>query len=107
MELFCARFLQHQPGVVCRLRPPDFQGHGRAGVPAQPGHLPAGHPGAEGPHVRRLEAIWSVPFSGTVQWRMARCQFRAASSAWSRAAGWSPGGWPSSRSVMDANHLRH
>jgi hypothetical protein len=41
------------------------------------GDLLEGVPAKQGRNFCKLDAIWYVPFSRTVQWRTARCQFRS------------------------------
>jgi hypothetical protein len=53
------------------------EGPKRDGYRCLSGELLQGMPGQQGRNFCRLDAIWYVPFSRTVQFRTASCQFRS------------------------------
>ena len=53
------------------------EGRNREGYRCLSGELLQGVPGKQGRNFCKLDAIWYVPFSRTVQFRTASCQFRS------------------------------
>ena len=53
------------------------EGAAKEGYRCLSGELLEGVPGRRGRNFCKLDALWYVPFSRTVQWRTASCQFRS------------------------------